>query len=806
MKTKTVFFSICFITLFLSVSLSYSQEKIVETQYFKNNPDLGGDVVITRSTKEATGDKSRTTFEIEAKAGGSYALSLWASPVLYPDGNYSSFDVYVNGTKTAGQIKFTKGNWQAVTLPERVDIEQGINTVAFSTGKEEIPAIEFIRLSTNVDGAKISSAKYDEYLVSLTAKVDSFNYAGRKQINVDDSIYLGSSQLQADPAGNYLYFGHSSFSYTYYRTHSFTASQTVSVSAYTPNSDPLIIEIFSSSAPETYSWATSVQTNPSISVTIPVSGIYYVRVRPYWNNTLTTATVITNESVETNVPVFAIGFRAIQDISTVYNTFTVLSAGDPRIWITEYASPEKITHYNDDFGSYGGNFGWGLNSRIKKQFPRPVDAILLSSYGTYNPTGVAEVYAKCQNSNITSYFPNLTTDDAIQSAPASGVYNCISWSGGISEYWVWPPDEESGYWVPGKPLASFDLFYISERYPGCGIFVRGGATSGNNAVDLWATGSPGSYNYTHASIKKGADENAHGYDWESKPGSLMRTFHPRTALSGSSYGNIVEYYRNAGTWATYTLAEAIADGKAVLENVRFDNTEIAIVEEDIASLSPNDVNTFHALFTAWKSTLESTPFSNPNLFRNSQYDALLKHCQSQQTLIALVYDKLNSGEQFAGLLVKDLTFYGNTQNQLLLDSIINSNKQMQTTSSGATIVRSPHSNIVKYVKALLAERTNERRLLAKSATGLNNDIRYSNEDKFNIAINGAGISIDFSLSEKAKVSISVINLRGEEIVSILRNGQLQAGEYNYSAGLTKGIYLVKQVVNGNVNVKKVIIN
>lgn len=253
------------------------------------------------------------------------------------------------------------------------------------------------------------------------------------------------------------------------------------------------------------------------------------------------------------------------------------------------------------------------------------------------------------------------------------------------------------------------------------------------------------------------------------------------------------------------MAEAIADGKAVLENVRFDNTEIAIVEEDIASLSSNDVNTFHALFTAWKSTLESTPFSNPNLFRNSQYYDLLKHCQSQQTLIALVYDKLNSGEQFAGLLVKDLTFYGNTQNQLLLDSIINANKQMQTTSSGATIVRSPHSNMVKYVKALLAGRASSFRSVT-GTTGLNGGIRYSNEDVLNVANNGAGISINFTLSEKAKVSLSVINLRGEEIVSILRNGQLQAGEYNYSAGLTKGIYLVKQVVNGNVNVKKVIIN
>lgn len=168
MKTKiALFLSMCVVASFFAIPV-YSLEKIVETKYFKNNPDLGGDVLINKSTKEVAGDKCYTTFEIEAKAGGSYFLSLWASPVLYPDGNYSSFDVYVNGTKTPEQVKFIKGNWQAFALSEKVNIEQGINTVAFSsTGKEKIPAVEFIRMSTDRDRAKISSEAYDNYLNSL---------------------------------------------------------------------------------------------------------------------------------------------------------------------------------------------------------------------------------------------------------------------------------------------------------------------------------------------------------------------------------------------------------------------------------------------------------------------------------------------------------------------------------------------------------------------------------------------------------------------------------------------------------------
>jgi hypothetical protein len=127
MKVKfTLFLNLCIAASFFVLQV-YSQEKIVETKYFKNNPDLGEDVLINSSTKEVIGDKSYTTFEIEAKAGGSYALSLWVTPVLYPDGNYSSFDVYVNGTKISEQVKFAKGNWQAVALSKKVNIEKGIN-------------------------------------------------------------------------------------------------------------------------------------------------------------------------------------------------------------------------------------------------------------------------------------------------------------------------------------------------------------------------------------------------------------------------------------------------------------------------------------------------------------------------------------------------------------------------------------------------------------------------------------------------------------------------------------------------------
>ena len=84
---------------------------------------------------------------------------------------------------------------------------------------------------------------------------------------------------------------------------------------------------------------------------------------------------------------------------------------------------------------------------------------------------------KCMESDLPEYFGNLEEDDAIQSAPASTQYNCISWSGAITSYWEWPPYETSSFYSP-NPLTAFDNFYASRG------LTRSGATANNGVVAL----------------------------------------------------------------------------------------------------------------------------------------------------------------------------------------------------------------------------------------------------------------------------------------------------------------------------------
>ncbi|OAV69361.1 hypothetical protein Barb4_01746 [Bacteroidales bacterium Barb4] len=184
------------------------QEKIEETQDFKNNPNSGGDVAINKKkqTIEVIEDKHHIVFEFEVEASGSYFLGLFAAASSYPDGNYSSFDVFVNGTKTSEQVKFTKGGYQAIELSERVNVEKGINTISFTSGKEyadyvEIPTVDLIRLSSDAGGAEVLSKQYDDNLAALQANFSDPTDKGKQ---TGDSLSVESSQLQADPEKEYL--------------------------------------------------------------------------------------------------------------------------------------------------------------------------------------------------------------------------------------------------------------------------------------------------------------------------------------------------------------------------------------------------------------------------------------------------------------------------------------------------------------------------------------------------------------------------------------------------------------------------
>lgn len=821
-RTYTLIASVFLIVLTLP---SFSQ-KIVETQYYENNPSLGGDVVISSSTKEVIGNKSYTRFEINAPRSGSYYLNAWLMATKLNDGTYSSYDVLVNGAKIAGRLAPTRGDWQSIGLTTgKVVLHAGVNTVSIVGTVPEIPEVEFIKLSASNTG--ISSAKYDNYIKGLKEQSVSnpMSETGISTMSFNPGDWTQFPPIQLDTLREFQLAQRSApfiyeyqigvrVQYTYYNTFYFTAGQEIFIATTGVNNFGHILEFFSSSEPENYSWVAKSNNNcmATLTLTIPKTGTYYVRARSNKNARAGMCNLSINGQYQyDNIPLWSAGIRCVQKNDNVYNSFTCYSTTDPRIWIEEGSSiPGKISAFNDDY-SGSGDFYWGRNSRIKKQYTRTVHAVQVSAFSSSDPVGTCDLYAGCPNSTIAPYFENLKSDDAIQSAPEDRSYNCIAWSGGIWDSWEWPLNQFSEHYVPGgSDLDCFDHFYNNPRYEGASTFTRSGATVNNNIIDLWAIKRDGYLEFTHASVRKGAENFPHGYDWESKPGSLMRTFHPRYALNGRSYGDVSYYYRvkDIGKGLTYPFYAALAEGTSVLPHVTFTASEKEIIAAEKAKMTASQISNFNIRYAAWKNKYADSPLSNPAKYReNIEYSTLVSYCRSLPSTQYLVFEKLGEEDFLAILLIEDLTLANNTNNTLLLRRIKALNAQNPVTDSGATIVRTPYSNAMTYVKDLLGYVGTQNRAPAKSiendgeATG----ITYSNTNPFHVTNMGNDLYVKFEIGKEAVVSVDVFDYSGNKVALLLSRQVLTCGNYQYFTTLPAGAYLVKFVVNGNINIRKVII-
>lgn len=137
-----------------------------------------------------------------------------------------------------------------------------------------------------------------------------------------------------------------------------------------------------------------------------------------------------------------------------------------------------------------------------------------------------------QKTTIEGYFPNLQTWSV--TGPSTGAYNCIAWSVGITNQWLWP----------GSTVADFDLFYASH---GWSVSANGNREYSKRKVALYANNSDPN-DCTHGS------RETHNCRWdESKLGSLERIMHIRTELEGGYYGDVIRYYEKQDTNANLDL-------------------------------------------------------------------------------------------------------------------------------------------------------------------------------------------------------------------------------------------------------------
>lgn len=161
---------------------------------------------------------------------------------------------------------------------------------------------------------------------------------------------------------------------------------------------------------------------------------------------------------------------------------------------------------------------------------RKIIHLLVCAFGGKPPMGASPTAG--QKATIESIFPDLQTWSV--TGPATSAYNCIAWSVGVTNQWLWP----------GSAVADFDAFYASYGWT---VSANGNREYQKRKVALYAYNSDSNM-CTHGS------REVHDCNWEeSKLGSLERIMHRRTELEGGGYGDVIKYYEKADPAANLDL-------------------------------------------------------------------------------------------------------------------------------------------------------------------------------------------------------------------------------------------------------------
>jgi hypothetical protein len=366
-------------------------------------------------------------------------------------------------------------------------------------------------------------------------------------------------------------------------------------------------------------------------------------------------------------------------MSSLLNYFTCKNTGDTVLFVFDDYSISPVKRYNDNYNPPSGvphDWDWETASRVVLNDSN-VTYALVSAFSS-NSTGTCDLYMACENGFTTDFFPNLHSDDSIKAAPETADYNCIAWSGGQINMFIFPPDPYSpnNQWYDDDPLTAFDKYYGNigtARYPGATDYEQT-TDPEERVIDLWQCPDWGEYEqhkeydgYTHASVRKPGNDQPHGYDWESKTGSNQRIFHPENALENHQiyydpiqgyycgYGHVVKYYKPSGTLARISglkidkgisEEESIALGFTAIETVEFTEGEkVKIVE--LAVKVPADTRMqFNELYEAWEKSMNDPVIKDLSYpIASVPYTKLIELCQRKGNPVwPLLFQKIVEAE------------------------------------------------------------------------------------------------------------------------------------------------------------------
>lgn len=226
-----------------------------------------------------------------------------------------------------------------------------------------------------------------------------------------------------------------------------------------------------------------------------------------------------------------------------------------------------------------------------------------------------------------SYFPNLNIDKARVTSISTKCYNCVAWTLGITDAWIWP---DGGHLLPSPEATRLEFF--DEFYQNLG-YVK--TTNPNEAeIEAWGIQPPkGQLYMTHASVIYAGSQTT----WESKFGGLERLTHGMNELVSDTYGNAVVYYKKSANMVNIEQLRK----QYVMPRIALNGSQYRKFNNKIVSVGIKTIIEFDEKFEKWKRTWNQDSIklsSNPaDRMRSTEYQELY---QMGDVILPLVVQQL----------------------------------------------------------------------------------------------------------------------------------------------------------------------
>lgn len=768
MKTKIIS---TIVSLFV-FSMAFAQN--LGKQYYSSDSKLGGDVVIkSAEIKIGSEGEIQKIFKIESPASGSYYLDAWLSAPLTSDG-YPEYKVMVNNINSTASLKPQTSNWQGVSLTNlnksatTVKLKKGINYISVIGNKDIVPNVEFIKLSSSALNTGISDKKYVDFINTIKINTQNPN-----PIAIFDNVTNISPLAVPGGTSNEVYTYKLDMPVTYTWSLLVPIGNDLKVKVSTQNSNfEYVIELFNAlpSIPIIKDISTSKYCKGNDSLVVyGTPGLYGMRIRSYRQGIsgIVNTQIIKGENSWSyeDCPVAGNGLSMIGSPSSKF-FICHNSQYQANFYISNSPNSGIIVAFAADSIWSNGKHGTHITYDLWQ-----VGAGLVSAQNSADPIFYTDMYLGLSPtpSQVLSEFPNISANESYCSGPASSIYNCISWTVGVTNDWIWPGDYS---------ISNFDALYNSYGY------TRTGANADNAAIAIWVKDGI----FKHGSVRKNSTiPKPHGFDWESKCGPQERVMHTRDALSGNIYGSIAYYYRPINGTVN-TLASLPETTRST-----FSSTDMNIIETLKEEIPTNIKSEFSKKYAAWKDTWNNPQIafeSNPRRYAESEeYSALCQFCQQYGKITwPLFINKLSEGDVFVCNLLEDLTS-PTKENKTLYDEAIN----VKTRSIG---IPSPfiYSNMVEYSKKLLEQENSIIKNAIKNVASITKE-----KSGVNVTTDNSTILLDINIEKSTAISVNIYDIYGSSVY--YANYNIPDGGWKTSVSTVKfkkGTYIVKIMINGKV--------